>query len=114
MGDKPAGRFRAFSLWRLTEMDIALYGPMAVAQGREDASGVRSGAGGTPPAEFEADRARLSATIEPVHAESGGFEFRPHPMFGRMTGRSGCAGATCTAITICGSSGSEDDVTDRG
>ena len=83
IGTKPAAIPR-FSFWRLTKW-IALYGPMKWPQGVKTRPEFEQGNGGTPPAEFEVDLSRLLATIEKFTQSPRGFEFRPHPMFGRMT-----------------------------
>ena len=83
MGDKPAKIVR-FSLWRLTK-GIALYAPMQWPHGVKTRPEFEQGVGGTPPAEFEADLRVLLATIEKFTRRPRTFEFRPHPMFGRMT-----------------------------
>lgn len=83
MGDKPAKIVR-FSLWRLTK-GIALYAPMRWPHGVKTRPEFEQGIGGTPPAEFEADRSVLMATIEKFTQNPRTFEFCPHPMFGRMT-----------------------------
>ena len=43
--------------------------------------------GGTPPAEFEADRRTLLFAIARFAAEPRSFQFRAHPMFGEMSER---------------------------
>jgi hypothetical protein len=83
MGDKPAKIVR-FSVWRLTK-GIALYAPMQWPHGVKTRPEFEQGVGGTPPAEFETDRNVLLATIEKFTRQPRTFEFRPHPMFGRMT-----------------------------
>ncbi len=83
MGDKPA-KIPRFSLWRLTK-GIALSGRMHWPRGVKTRPEFEQGVGGTPPAEFEADRSVLLATIEKFTQKPRAFEFRPHPMFGRMT-----------------------------
>lgn len=83
MGDKPAKPVR-FSLWRLTK-GIALSGTRPWPHGIKTRPEFEQGVGGTAPVEFEADRRTLVATIDRFTATPRGFEFRPHPMFGRMT-----------------------------
>jgi len=83
MGDKPAKIVR-FSLWRITK-GIALYAPMQWPHGVKTRPEFEQGIGGTPPAEFEADRRKLLETIEKFIQRPRTFEFCPHPMFGRMT-----------------------------
>lgn len=83
MGDKPA-EIPGFSLWRLTKAG-ALWWPMQWPHGVKTRPEFEQGVGGTKPAEFEADRAMLLATIEKFARQPRAFEFRPHPMFGRMT-----------------------------
>lgn len=83
MGDKPAKIVR-FSLWRLTK-GIALSGRRHWPHGVKTRPEFEQGVGGTPPAEFEADRSVLLATIEKFTQKPRTFEFCPHPMFGRMT-----------------------------
>jgi hypothetical protein len=83
MGEKPATIPR-FSLWRLTK-GIALYAPMQWPKSVKTRPEFEQGIGGTPPGEFEADLRALLATIDRFTQTPRGFEFRPHPMFGRMT-----------------------------
>lgn len=83
MGDKPATIPR-FSLWRLTKW-FALNVPMEWPHGVKTRPEFEQGVGGTPPAEFETDVSRLLGTIQRFIQSPRGFEFCPHPMFGRMT-----------------------------
>jgi Protein of unknown function (DUF1569) len=83
MGDKPA-RIPRFSLWRLMK-PIALYAPGQWPHGVKTRPEFEQGIGGTPPGEFDADLSTLLATIEKFTQTPRGFEFRPHPMFRRMT-----------------------------
>jgi hypothetical protein len=83
MGEKPMTAPR-FSLWRLTKCG-ALHIPMQWPHGVKTRPEFEQGVGGTPPREFGADLGTLSATIEKFTQKPRAFEFRPHPMFGRMT-----------------------------
>jgi Protein of unknown function (DUF1569) len=83
MGDKPMKVLR-FSFWRLTK-SFALSGRMDWPHGVKTRPEFEQGVGGTPPAEFATDLQRLLATVERFTQDPRGFEFRPHPMFGRMT-----------------------------
>lgn len=83
MGAKPATIPR-FSWWRLVK-PIALYAPMEWPHGVKTRPEFEQGLGGTPPAVFEADLSALLATIAKFTQSPRGFEFCPHPMFGRMT-----------------------------
>ena len=62
---------------------------------------VEQGVGGTPPTEFEADRARLLSVLERFRGDSMDLSVI-HPFFGALTLRSGCAGGICTPTIICG------------
>lgn len=83
MGDK-AVRIPRFSAWRLMKC-VALYMPMEWPQGVGTPPELDQGHGGTPPAEFEADRVVLLQTIEEFLQQPRAFQFRPHPMFGAMS-----------------------------
>ncbi len=83
MGEKPAAIPR-FSFWRLMK-GVALYGPGKWPRGVKTRPEFEQGIGGTPPAEFEFDLLTLMATIERFTLAPPTCEFRPHPMFGRMT-----------------------------
>jgi hypothetical protein len=85
MGEKQAVIPR-FSFWRLTKW-VALYGPGQWPHGVKTRPEFEQGIGGTPPAQFEVDLSALLATIERFTQSPRLFEFRPHPMFGRMTDR---------------------------
>ena len=85
MGDKPAKIVR-FSSWRLVKW-IALYGPMHWPQGVKTRPEFEQGIGGTPPAEFDADIRILLTNVARFTHSPLAFEFRPHPLFGRMTER---------------------------
>ena len=83
MGHRPT-EIPRFSAWRLTKC-AALYMPMQWPHGVKTRPELEQGVGGTPPAEFEADRHELLQTIEEFLQQPRAFEFRPHPMFGQMS-----------------------------
>lgn len=83
MGER-ATKIPRFSLWRLTKC-AALNMPMQWPHGVKTRPELEQGLGGTPPAEFDADRRELFATIERFLQQPRPFEFRPHPMFGAMS-----------------------------
>ena len=62
---------------------IALYAPITWPKGVPTRPEMEQGVGGTPPREFERDRAQLAALIEEFAARR---EFAAeHPIFGRLT-----------------------------
>jgi hypothetical protein len=83
MGQRPTKILR-FSAWRLIKC-AALYTPMQWPHGVKTRPELEQGVGGTPPAEFEADRNALLQTIEEFLQQPRAFQFRPHPMFGAMS-----------------------------
>ena len=85
MGDKPMEIPRGFSVWPVLKF-VALYAPMQWPHGvatRPEFE--QQGGGGTPPAQFEADVRTLLASMERFSRQSRDFQFRPHPMFKKMT-----------------------------
>ncbi len=63
----------------------ALYVPIPWPKDVPTIPEVEQGVGGTPPANFEADRARLLETIGLFCEPSREFDTSEHPMFGRMS-----------------------------
>ena len=64
---------------------IALYAPMPWPPGVKTRPEMDQEIGGTPPEDFERDRAQLVALIERFTAPVKTAEFRPHPLFGYMS-----------------------------
>ncbi|HKF46480.1 MAG TPA: DUF1569 domain-containing protein [Terracidiphilus sp.] len=84
MGDMPMA-IPPFTWMRLTKT-YALYAPFKWPHGvptRPEFDQVHGQ--GTPPAEFEADVKSLHAAIAKFTAQPRGFDFCPHPIFGRMS-----------------------------
>jgi hypothetical protein len=46
---------------------------------------IEQGVGGTRPCDFAADVAQLEALVEQVTVQARTFDWRPHPIFGRMS-----------------------------
>jgi hypothetical protein len=87
MGDKPMAIAKGMSPWRLTK-PFALYSPFKWPQGvptRPEFDQI-SGSG-TPPALFDSDMRNLIDVIDRFVEQPRPFEFRPHPLFGRMSER---------------------------
>ena len=85
MGDKPMEVPRGFTFWPLMKTFV-LYAPMKWPPGvptRPEFD--QCAGGGTPPAEFEADKRGLLAAIDKFSAQPRTFAFRPHPMFKVMS-----------------------------
>ena len=59
--------------------------PMKWPQGTPTRPEVEPGKGGTPPAEFDADRRELLRLLERFTREPRDFEWHEHPIFGTMT-----------------------------
>jgi hypothetical protein len=65
---------------------IALYLPLSWPTGRLlTRPEIDQELGGTKPADFGADVARLETLVELVTAQPRSFEWQPHPIFGRMS-----------------------------
>lgn len=64
-----------------------LYGLMPWPHGVPTRPEAEQGKGGTPPLEFETDRAALNATIERFTAGKPEFTWAAHPFFGEMSVR---------------------------
>jgi hypothetical protein len=84
MGDKPMEAPRGLNLWPLMKPWV-LYVPVKWPPGVRTRPEFDQRIGGTPPSEFEADKRTLLASIEKFTAGLGGFQFRSHPMFGRLS-----------------------------
>ena len=75
----------ATGIFQRTAMKFGgLYVPLPWPKGVPTRPEIDQRVGGTPPAEFEADRARLIAAIGRFTAQQCDFEWRPHPIFGNM------------------------------
>ena len=85
MGVKPL-KIPRFSAWRFIKW-LPLYMPRKWPHGVKTRPELEQGIGGTPPAEFEADRDRLFASIDKFTHLPRTFQFHPHPMFGPMSER---------------------------
>jgi uncharacterized protein DUF1569 len=64
---------------------VALYLPLRWPPGIQTRPEVDQDHGGTRPAAFAADLADLEALMDLVIAQARGFEWHPHPIFGRMS-----------------------------
>ena len=85
MGEKPMEMPRGFSLWPVLKY-VALYAPMEWPKGVPTRPEFDQCAGaGTPPAQFESDLRSLLETLERFSRRPRDFEFRPHPMFKKMS-----------------------------
>jgi hypothetical protein len=86
MGRKPisiAPNYRARKLVKW----IGLYVPVQWPKGVPTRPECDAQIGGTPPAEFEADKQELLRLVDEFAREPRSFEFRPHPMFLEMSER---------------------------
>jgi hypothetical protein len=63
----------------------ALYVPVSWPAGIHTRPEIDQQVGGTRPADFAADVAELRAVVERITAETRAFDWRPHPIFGRMS-----------------------------
>ncbi len=86
VGEK-AARDRSTLLQRTFVKWIALYAPLRWPAGIRTTPEFDQRSGGTPPAEFAADVARLEALLERVTAEAERLHGLRHPLFGRMSER---------------------------
>ncbi len=84
MGDKVVEIPSGFSLWPTFKW-IPLYMPRHWPQGVPTRPEVDQFRGGTPPAHFETDMRELLRSLDKFCAQPRSFQFRPHPMFRRMT-----------------------------
>lgn len=85
MGDKAMEIPGGHSFWPLLKW-LTLYAPMRWPKGvptRPEFD--QQGGGGTPPAQFQADMLALLSTMERFAGQPRSFEFRPHPLFRRMS-----------------------------
>ena len=64
---------------------FALYVPVLWPAGFPTRPEIDQQVGGRRPTDFAADVARLETLLESVTAHPGSFEWRPHPLFGRMS-----------------------------
>jgi hypothetical protein len=78
-----AGAFRpALLRW------IAIWSAMPWPRGFRTAPEINQEIGGTPPAQFAADKRELCALLERLARRPKDFEWQPHPHFGQMSERS--------------------------
>ena len=84
MGERPVSHVST-PLRRTIIKWIALYAPVPWPAGIPTRPELDQRRGGTKPADFAADVAELEALVGRVTAEPRGFEWQPHPMFGRMS-----------------------------
>jgi Protein of unknown function (DUF1569) len=84
IGQKPAVRVP-----RLFERTVlkwsALYLPLRWPEGIATTPEIDQWVGGTRPCDFAADLAQVEALVELVTAPGRSFDWRPHPVFGRMS-----------------------------
>ena len=84
-GDKPMEIPRGFTVWPVLKY-VALYAPGKWPQGVPTRPEFDQLAGdGTPPAQFDADVRSLLATLDRFSRRPRDFQFRPHPMFKKMS-----------------------------
>jgi hypothetical protein len=84
-GDKPMEVPRGFTIWPVLKY-VALYAPGKWPQGVPTRPEFDQLAGdGTPPAQFDADVRSLLATLDRFSRRPRDFQFRPHPMFKKMS-----------------------------
>lgn len=84
MGRKPISIDSSFRARKLVKW-IALYAPVRWPKGVPTRPEFDSEIGGTPPAEFEADKRELRRLVEEFTGKPRGFDFRPHPIFLEMS-----------------------------
>jgi hypothetical protein len=85
IGDKPMEVPRGFTIWPVLKY-VALYAPAKWPQGvptRPEFD--QCGGAGTPPAQFDADVRDLLETMDRFSRSPRHFQFRPHPMFKKMS-----------------------------
>lgn len=85
LGEKRANSVRMGTLKRAVVKWGALNVPVRWPKGVQSAPEVIQGLGGTPPVEFESDRAQLIQTIERFCDPQGRLEGREHPFFLKLT-----------------------------
>jgi hypothetical protein len=66
---------------------VALYLPLHWPVGIRTMPEIDQELGGTRPAEFAADVAQLETLLDLIATQRGSFEWKPHPIFGRMSDR---------------------------
>ena len=86
MGDKPMEIPPGFSALQLVK-PLVLYMPMKWPPGVPTRPEFDQNIGGTPPTEFQSDMAGLLASMNKFTVVPRTFEFRPHPMFKKMSER---------------------------
>lgn len=86
MGDKPMEIPKGSSLLKIFK-PVVLYMPLKWPPGVRTRPEFDQNVGGTPPTDFRADMAGLLASMDKFIATPRPFQFRPHPMFGRMSER---------------------------
>ncbi len=84
MGHKPVSD-ASTPLTRTVVKWIALYAPIPWAHGIRTRPEIDQLLGGTKPADFAADVARLQELVEGVTAQRRGFQWQAHPIFGALT-----------------------------
>lgn len=84
IGEKPMATPRGLNLWPLMKPWV-LYAPFKWPPGVPTRPEFDQQIGGTPPAEFSADKQKLVQVIERFTAQPRDFAFVPHPMFKVMT-----------------------------
>ena len=85
MGEMPMEIMRGFSIWPALKY-VALYAPMQWPHDVPTRPEFDQCAGaGTPPAQFESDVRGLLNTMDRFSRRPRDFEFRPHPMFKKMS-----------------------------
>ena len=83
-GQKPVSHSTSL-LQRTIVKWVALYLPMSWPAGIPTRPEIDQELGGTTPAEFATDIARLEALLEHITTPARSFDWQPHPMFGRMS-----------------------------
>jgi Protein of unknown function (DUF1569) len=85
MGEKSMEVPRGLTIWPVLKY-VALYAPARWPQGVPTRPEFDQLAGdGTPPAQFDADVSCLLATFDRFSCRPRDFQFRPHPMFKKMS-----------------------------
>lgn len=83
-GEKPASAADGWFERNIMKW-LALYAPVPWPKGIPTRPEMEQGVGGTPPGEFERDRAALAALIQRFSRPAPDFAWRPHPVFGRLS-----------------------------
>lgn len=86
LGEKAIASPRATPLTPLVRF-VALHLPLAWPKGIKTSPEVEQGVGGTPPVEFERDRASLIALIDRFQAHAARGPMPSHPTLGRFSTR---------------------------